>query len=378
MPGSTSRPRDLRLDLFRGVALLFIFIDHIPDNLLTYFTLHSVAFCDAAEVFIFISGYAAALVYGRALQRHGALLASVQIYRRVWQLYVTHIVILVLFVAEVSYAVGAVDNPMYTEELRVGAFLDHPHIAIIEALLLRFQPTYLDILPLYIVLLAAFPLILLGLRHRGRWLLAASALLYLATLWRHWSVPAYPPDETWYFNPLAWQFLFVIGAACGLAADRGRPWLPPWPWLYRLATLLSVAAALISLSWGGHDLSAMVPALWHTALWPMMENKSDLAPLRLVNFFAVALMTVHLLPADAALFRWRLLRPILLCGQNALYVFCAGILLSVGGHFVLAEFSDGLAGQLLVNVVGIALMLATAVLLTWYKAALARAAVVAS
>jgi hypothetical protein len=122
----------------------------------------------------------------------------------------------------------------------------------------------------------------------------------------------------------------------------------------------------------------MVPALWHTALWPMMENKSDLAPLRLVNFFAVALMTVHLLPADAALFRWRLLRPILLCGQNALYVFCAGILLSVGGHFVLAEFSDGLAGQLLVNVVGIALMLATAVLLTWYKAALARTAVVAS
>jgi hypothetical protein len=46
--------RDLRLDLFRGLSLLFIFIDHIPNNVLSYVTLHSVAFSDAAEVFIFI------------------------------------------------------------------------------------------------------------------------------------------------------------------------------------------------------------------------------------------------------------------------------------------------------------------------------------
>src|SRR5262249_13104504 len=65
-PKQQSR-RDLRLDLFRGLSLLVIFIDHIPNNVLSYVTLHSIAFSDAAEVFIFISGYAAATVYGRAL-----------------------------------------------------------------------------------------------------------------------------------------------------------------------------------------------------------------------------------------------------------------------------------------------------------------------
>ena len=68
--------RDLRLDLFRGLALLFIFIDHIPNNVLSYITLHSIAFSDAAEVFVFISGYVAATVYGKALQRQGCIAAT--------------------------------------------------------------------------------------------------------------------------------------------------------------------------------------------------------------------------------------------------------------------------------------------------------------
>src|SRR5579884_3394218 len=129
--------RDLRLDFFRGLSLFFIFIDHIPGNFLGWFTLHSIAFCDAAEVFIFISGYTAALVYGNSLRRHGALFATAQVYRRVWQLYVAHIFLFVIFTAEVSYTVLALNNPIYTEELRVADFLQEPHIAIIKALLLQ-------------------------------------------------------------------------------------------------------------------------------------------------------------------------------------------------------------------------------------------------
>ena len=91
--------RDLRLDFFRGLSLFFIFIDHIPENLLSYFTLHSIAFCDAAEVFIFISGYTAALVYGQSLKRSGSLLAIAQIYRRVWQLYVAHVFLFMIFIS---------------------------------------------------------------------------------------------------------------------------------------------------------------------------------------------------------------------------------------------------------------------------------------
>ena len=95
--------RDLRLDLFRGLSLLFIFIDHIPNNVLSYMTLHSIAFSDAAEVFVFISGYAAATVYGKALARQGPIAAAGHIYRRVWQLYVAHILLFVAFSAQVAW-----------------------------------------------------------------------------------------------------------------------------------------------------------------------------------------------------------------------------------------------------------------------------------
>jgi len=85
-----------------------------------------VQFFDAAEVFIFISGYTAALVYGRTLTMYGTLYASAQILRRAWQLYVAHIFLFVMFIAEVSYTVATFNNPMYNDEMRVGEFLIEP------------------------------------------------------------------------------------------------------------------------------------------------------------------------------------------------------------------------------------------------------------
>ena len=175
-----STQRDLRLDFFRGLSLILIFIDHIPSNVLSYFTLQSNTFFDAAEVFIFISGYTAALVYGRRLAAKGAIYATAQVWRRAWTLYVAHIFLFVLFIAEVSYTAATFQNPMYNDEMRVADFLDEPHVAIVQALLLRFQPAFLDILPMYIVLLLMFPAVLLGLRRHWLLVLAPSAALYLA------------------------------------------------------------------------------------------------------------------------------------------------------------------------------------------------------
>src|ERR1700722_2854745 len=114
--------RDLRLDFFRGLSLLFIFIDHIPNNFLSNVTLHSVAFSDAAEVFVFISGYAAALAYGRVLQSNGLPIATVHIYHRVWQLYVAHIFIFAIFAATVSYSIAAVDDQSYGQSFNISQF----------------------------------------------------------------------------------------------------------------------------------------------------------------------------------------------------------------------------------------------------------------
>lgn len=363
------KARDLRLDFFRGLSLFFIFIDHIPNNFLAHFTLRSIAFSDAAEVFIFISGYTAALVYGRSLRQSGALFAAAQIYRRVWQLYVAHIFLFVIFTAEVSYTVLALNNPMYSEELRVADFLQQPHIAIIKALLLQFQPTFLDILPLYIALLGVFPLVLLALERGPLWALLPSALLYGLNLHHGWGIPAYPSTNVWYFNPLAWQFLFVIGAAGGHSEVSGRWPFPKGAWFWRLAVAVAAVLAVINVSWDIHWAYDPFPALFEKQLYNYTLDKTNLAPLKLFNFLVLAAASVFFVRPESAFLRWRVARPVILCGQHSLYVFCLSIVLAVLGRFILSEFYGALPMQLAVNLAGFAIMIGTAALLAWYKSA---------
>jgi hypothetical protein len=357
--------RDLRLDFFRGLALFLIFIDHIPDNTLSYFTMPSLGFSDAAEVFIFISGYTAALVYGRSLLLRGGFFATAQIFRRVWQLYVAHIFLFVIFTAEVSYSVVKFNNPLYSDELGVGDFLNEPHVAIIQALLLRFQPTFLDILPLYIVLLVAFPPVLLALRRHALIALVPSLALYCWVQATGPSLAGYPDGHVWFFNPLAWQLMFVIGAALGYARAAGRPGLPDAPLLYRAALVVFVVATIVRLSWTIHGLWDPFPGLFLKQLWPI--NKNNLAPLRVIHFLATALVVVWWVREDSPWLRSALAWPVILCGRNSLHIFCLGILLSVLAHFILSEIHSGLSMQILVNIGGVAIMLLTAALLTWYK-----------
>jgi hypothetical protein len=364
-PSPPALSRDLRLDFFRGVALICIFIDHIPENYLNYFTLSAVGFSDAAEVFIFVSGFTASLVYGRAMAARGVLFATVQVMRRAWQLYVAHIFLFVIFVAEVSYTVRTFNNPMYNEEMGVGDFLEHPHIAVIQALILQFQPTFLDILPLYIVLLLIFPLVLVAVR-RDRWLaLVPSFLIYLAVQIFGIDVPAYPTGTIWTFNPLAWQFLFVLGAVLGQtdAHERG-----PANFLrlaYAPAIAVAIAALAIRLSWLFHGFHENFPALFLRALWPV--NKGNLAPIRLISFFALFVLVAHWIAPRATFLRSAWARPVVLCGSHSLEIFCLSILLSVLGHFLMSEIASGLGMQLMVNVVGIAVMCLTAAMLDWYR-----------
>ncbi|HUB97631.1 MAG TPA: OpgC domain-containing protein [Stellaceae bacterium] len=369
--------RDLRLDFFRGLSLFFIFIDHIQENVLSWFTLHAVTFCDAAEVFIFISGYTASLVYGRSLRRNGALYAVAQVYRRVWQLYVAHIFIFVIFVAEVSYTLIAVQSPMYMEELGVGDFLNQPHLAVIRALLLDFQPPLLDILPLYIVLLGTFPIVLLLLEVNPLYPCLASALLYVLTLTRGWALHTYPDNQAWFFNPLAWQFLFVIGATFGHASvgGRTRPVVPRW--LTGLAAIVAGIITFICLTWMAHWIYDPIQPLF-VRLWYFTLDKTNLAPLRLFSFLALAGATLHFVRPDAAFLRARLSQAVVVCGQNSLYVFCLGIVLSVLGHFLMSEIDAGLFMQVAVNLVGIAVMIGTAELLQWFKLAGRRSPLAAS
>src|SRR5207344_2587824 len=138
--------RELRLDLFRGMALWLIFVDHLPTNILTWFTIRNYGFSDATEIFIFISGYTAAFVYGRAMLESGFFIAGARILRRVWQIYVAHVFLFTIFLAEISYVATSFENPLYSEEMGIMDFLKQPDVAIIQALILRFRPVNLDVL----------------------------------------------------------------------------------------------------------------------------------------------------------------------------------------------------------------------------------------
>ncbi|MBV8294639.1 MAG: OpgC domain-containing protein [Mycobacterium sp.] len=358
--------RDLRLDLFRGLALIFIFIDHIPENVLSYFTLQAVQFYDAAEVFIFISGYTAALVYGRTLALFGVFYATAQILRRVWQLYVAHIFLFMIFIAEVSYTVTTFNNPMYNDEMRVADFLWEPHIAIVKALFLEFQPTFLDILPLYILLLVIFPVILVGLRLQPLLVLIPSFLVYGFVQMTGASVPAYPEGHVWYFNPLAWQFLFTAGAALGLGLPPFQPRPRPAGALLYAAIAITALGLVIKLSWTIHGVWDSFPGLLLKELWPV--NKSNLSPIRLLPFFSTVAVIAAFVRPGSAFLRSPAAKPVILCGQQSLEIFCLGILLSALGHFVLSEYDSGIVIQLAVNVGGVLLLFLTAKMIDWYRA----------
>src|SRR5262249_11629358 len=343
-------------------------IDHIPNNVLSYVTLHSIAFSDAAEVFIFISGYAAATVYGRALQRQGGVAATGQIYRRIWQLYVAHIFIFVILAAEVCYATLNLQNQTYSEDFGIDNFIDEPQVAIIKVLLLQYQPQFLDILPIYMILLGVFPVVLLLLRRCLPLPLILSGALYALALGFGWEPHCYPDNEAWYFNPLAWQFLFVIGATAGYS--RHSRWVFPGQgsWLPKLAIGITVAVGIVSISWTIHGAYDAFPGLLLRELSPLVEDKSNLAPLRLVSFLALAMTTAHFIGRDSRVLRWRVAQMIIRCGQHSLQVFCLGIVLSVLGYILLTFFRDDILIQLAINLAGIVAMIAIAALLTWYKA----------
>jgi len=357
--------RDLRLDFFRGLALLFIFIDHIPDNLVAYFTLANIVFSDAAEIFVFLSGYTAALVFGAILAQQGAMFAIAQVLKRCWTLYVAHIFLFVVFVAQVSYTAAKFDNPMFLDEMKVWDFLQEPHIAILQALALRFQPHFLDILPLYIVLLLAFAL-LLPLLRRWPWpVLGVSAAVYLAATVFHFNLRTYP-EGVWYFNPFAWQILFLIGAALALADGDGRRRLREWPGLIWLSASFLALCAVARTAMTVADFFEATPA-WAVELVWLIGDKITLGPLRLLNFLALAHVTVTLLRKDHPLFRSPFAEPVILCGQHSLNIFCLGIFLSFLGHFTLVEISQAIPMHIAVSAAGILTMFGTAYFLTWSK-----------
>ncbi len=366
-PTANSAPvseRELRLDLFRGLALWLIYIDHLPPSFLTWLTIRNYGFSDATEIFIFISGYTAAFVYGRAMRDAGFVVATARILRRVWQIYVAHVFLFTIFLAEISYVATSFENPLYTEEMGIMDFLKQPDITIVQALLLRFRPVNMDVLPLYIVLMAFLPVILWLMKWRADVTLALSVLLYAVTWEYDLHLSAYP-NGVWAFNPFAWQLLFVFGAWCAQGGAKRMTQILSSRITLWICVAYLLAAFYVTLTWYVPQMNNWLPRRLEQWMYPI--DKTDLDVLRFAHFLALAAVTVRFLRKDWPGLKSPWLRPLILCGQHSLEIFCLGVFLAFAGHFVLAEVSGGAALHAVVTLAGIVIMSCAAWLFSWYK-----------
>lgn len=353
--------RDLRIDFFRGLALIFIFWDHVPDNPLAELTVRNFGFSDAAEIFVFLAGYAAILAYGRISRRDGYLVACVRILRRTWVLYVVHIFLLTLLMGIVFVANNYVETRDMIQEMGLQHFVAAPQQALADQLLLRFKPNLTDPLPLYILLLLALPLILPLIQRNAPLTVGLSVALYMMVPLFGWNMPAYEGGGLWYFNPVAWQLLFVLGGACALRSES-RPSMTPVPRplsqqpLFMLCAIYALVAAVLAFSWKFPELhDALRPQFVADGLYPI--NKTDLGPLRLLHFLALAYCVAKLLPAGKAwVTRWPA-RQACRMGRYSLEIFCFGVLLAPMADMVNALAGDTWPMQIFTALLGLGLMM---------------------
>jgi hypothetical protein len=356
--------RDLRLDFFRGIGQWMVFLDHIPFDVVNWLTFRNYGFSDAAELFVFISGYTAGFVYGPAMREGRIFAATARLLKRVWQLYVAHVFLFVFFIAYIAQTAEHYDNPMLAHEFNIFNFLRHPDVMLLQGLILKFKPVDLDVLPLYIVLLLAAPAVMWVMTRRPGLTLLASTVLYIVAREFDWNLPSFPAG-TWYFNPITWQLLFVFGMWCALGgAKRLAPVIESRGALV-LAVGYLVFAFLIVMTWHVPSWTRFVPSWLAHAMYPI--DKTNLDPLRLIHFLAMAAVAVRYIPRKWPPLSSKVARPLVLCGQHSLPIFVFGTFLSFAAHIILVEISNTVAVQILVSVVGIMLLVAAAWLMTWYR-----------
>jgi hypothetical protein len=352
-------PRDFRLDLYRGFALWLIFLAHLPGTIFNRITPWNYGFSDPAEVFIFVSGYANAYVYGRVMAQRGFLVGAAQIVRRAFEAYVAQIFLFVILIGEVFWL--SQGSPALEHVANIRVVHERPEESILALIQLKFMPVNMNVLPLYVVVLAVSPVVVWLLRKTPVLALALAAGLYAAANWFGLNFPSFPYGY-WYFNPLAWQFLFVLGAWCGLGAAE-------WVWRLARSRLVVICAAIYALAvfvaflpWNGLKLDALVPE------WTLYAfGKTNLGVLRLLHFLALAIVADRLIPRDWPPLNWRVMQPLILCGQHSLEVFCLGVTLAFAGQVAAIEAPGNAIIRLLVSVTGIAVMVGISALLSWYS-----------
>jgi hypothetical protein len=353
--------RDLRIDLFRGLAIYMIFVDHVIGNPLAKFTYRAIGLSDAAELFVFISGLACGIAYSRLLARDGfTALISALIRRagRIHLFYALSSVAIILLVVVAMHNLGLHDN--------LGVAAANPFKAISSALLLISPPQLSGILVIYIALTLVLVPALLAKQGRYRIPVLVVSGLAWATC-QFFPGAMAPLTQRLFLNPLAWQFLFAIGVTFGAQKEFNRLLLPNSPlrrWLVATAWAVVIGAFLykVMVSRLGLDIASL--RLDHGTVILMKEN---LAPARLIHFLSVALLVATYFRQDSPILRWRIADPLIKAGKHSLEVFSLSVVLTTMDNIFVLTRSPSLSGRLAADVLAFACLALSAAALAHHR-----------
>ena len=357
------KKRDPRLDFFRGVAMLIIFIAHVPNNLWANFIPARYGWSDAAEMFVFCSGYAAAIAFGGTFLRAGFHHGVVRVLFRIWQLYSSHILIFFLILALCAVGTEIIGGKNYIVRLNLQYFINHTPEALVGLVTLGYVPNYFDILPMYMAALLLIPVAML-LAQVHPWLpLAASVALYAGNWIFDGGFPAHPskPELEWFFNPLGWQIVFYTG----FSLSRGWIKAPP---INAGLIILALGFVLISIPFAHWPTWTRIPAYQaiHEVLGPYAA-KTDYGLLRYIHFLCLAYLAIVFVKGREHLLEARWAKPILKVGQQALPVFLLNMWLAQVAGMVLDLTGRSVAAVSLINIVGLGCVVGFAYLVSWLK-----------
>ena len=320
--------RLVELDFFRGLVLLVILVDHIGGSMISRVTLHAFALNDAAEVFVFLGGFATATAYVSMAARRSESAARVRFFRRAFEIYRAFVVTAVLMLLT-SFLLrpffGSAPN-LATADL--DSFLAAPFAAITDVLLLRRQPYLSSVLPMYAFFALAVPLVLPLARSKPWLLLGASVALWAVAA----PVAEYLPsvnDLLWDFNPAAWQLMFVLGvlACCEPVYQRVSS--------YRFSWVVSIAALAIVVGMAYYKLLVLPVSVDG-------DLKRNLAGARIVNFLCIAWLASDLARRGVVKQIARRLPWVGAVGRDGLVCFVAGAVISLTVDSVLFTLTNGL------------------------------------
>jgi hypothetical protein len=339
--------RENRIDLLRGLSLLLIFIGHAEFTFSMTFQ-QSRGFSDASEIFVLLAGMSSALAYYRPADG----LRLERPWKRAFRLYLVHLLLFAILAVMSAAMLGAHDQTGWAVDMT--GFWRDPFQRGMQALLLTYMPGNLDILPMYVVLLLLVPF-LFWLHQRSKFaLLGLSALVWFCAGLGHINLPnAALEGHHWYFDPLSWQLIFVIGIILGIRIKRGDPFLPYNRAVFVSAAFLAIAAIPVNL---GVHFELMEPPFGD--LHHQLVSKTNGGPLRIANVLAILYLAWNI-PAVKRAADHPSVRLFCIAGRHSLPIFSAGVLLSYAAMVVMHVKPDTtLTVQLLLLIAGCSAQLA--------------------